>query len=218
MVPQLFLHRSRFYAVEPPRLSTPLLVFATGLGLTFVFGTLVTAGVTGRWPGWTTGLAALPALDHPWVRGAVLAVGAINGFLSILIASALGLKSWNVLSHRLGWHPVMESEGPCRLVQDAPDLWGLQMELDTGFDPGVPWPLTPDRRAATTTCHIFFRLDEAAAGAVSHLFSPGETLQVRWLDLPLGSGGPTLLEICAAAREMPVLATPREAERQSAAA
>lgn len=216
MAPQLYLHRSRFYAVEPPRLGAPLFIFASGLGLTFIFGTLVTAGVTGRWPEWSAGLTALPALDHPWVRGVLLAVGAINGFLSILIASAFGLKSWNILSHRLGWHPIMESEGPCRLVQDAPDLWGLQMELDSGFDPGVPWPLTPDRKAATT-CHIFFRLDEAAAGAVSHLFSPGETLQVRWLDLPIASGGPTLLEICAAAREMPVLAH-REPRRQSAAA
>lgn len=215
MAPQLYIHRSRQYRVEPPRLGPPLIAFGLGLALTFVFGTLVTSALTGRWPGWTVD-AVLPSLDHPWIRGVLIAVGTVNGFVSILIASAFGMKGWTILGHRLGWHAVMESEGPCRLVQDAPGLWGLQMELDTGVDPGVPWPLTPDRDAAAT-CHLFFRLDEAAAGAVSHLFSPGEALQVRWLDLLLASGGPTLLEVRSAAREEPIPA-PEHADQESAAA
>jgi hypothetical protein len=116
----------------------------------------------------------------------------------------------------MGWHPVLESEGPCRLVQDAPGLWGLQMEMTDGEDPGSPWPLTT-RNEPAATCHLLFRLDEAAAGAVSHLFNPGDPLRVRWLDLPITSGGPTLLEICFADVEVAVAAITHDRQEELAA-
>ena len=139
-------------------------------------------------------MVALNLVGANDVRAMLILIGLTNGFASMLVASAYGLRTWTVLGHKLGWFPVLESEGPCRLVQDAPQLWGLQMELSDGEDPGAAWPLTT-RHEPAPTCHLLFRLDEAAAGAISRLYSPGDVLRIRWLDLPLFSGGPSLLEI-----------------------
>lgn len=197
MRPRLYLHRSRVYALEPPPLGPPLIGFLVGLALALLFGGAATLTQTG---GLLRRAIPLPWEGHDEVRWFVLIVGAVNCFLSVLVASGYGIRLFAVLSHRMGWHPIMESEGPCHLVQDGLDLWGLQMELSTGADPCVPWPLTTDR-LSLATCHLFFRLDEAAAGAVSHLTSPDESLVVRWLDLPLALGGPTLLEVRSPLRE-----------------
>lgn len=164
-----------------------------------LFGQAATAAMTGHFPPW---MIAAGFHGDGAVRGLLIAIGLVNGFASLLVASAYGIKAWGLIGHKLGWHPILESEGPCRLVQDGPGLWGLQMEMVTGEDPGSPWPLTT-RNEPAETCHLLFRLDEAAAGAVSHLFNPGETLRVRWFDLPITSGGPTLLEIRVADVETP---------------
>jgi hypothetical protein len=124
-------------------------------------------------------------------------------FASVLVASGFGIKLFAILSHRMGWHPILESEGPCRLVQDVPGRWGLQMELSEDHEPDVAWPLAVARLSPASCC-LFFRLDEAAAGAVSHLTSPDEALVVRWLDLPIAIGGPTLLEVRSPDREVAV--------------
>jgi hypothetical protein len=63
------------------------------------------------------------------------------------------------------------------------------------------------------SCCLFFRLDEAAAGAVSHLTSPDEALVVRWLDLPLAVGGPALLEVRPPLREVMAAGTTVEIRR-----
>jgi hypothetical protein len=203
MSPQLFLHRSRVYAMQPPRLAPALFAFGLALTTTYLFGRVASAAMTNEFPRWMSGWSLQ---GDPVARALLVLVGLVNGFGSLLVASAYGHRAWTILGHRLGSHPVMESEGPCRLVQDAPRLWGLQMEMIEGEDPGAPWPLTT-RDEPAQTCHLLFRLDEAAAGAVSHLFNPGDVLRVRWLDLPTSAGGPTLLEIRFADVEVAVEAT-----------
>ena len=211
MKPLLVLHRPRVYAVEPPRVGPPSLAFGFAVVLAFVFGTVATAALTQRYPDWMVE-AGFPG--NAALRATILAVSAINGLASVLVASAYGLKTWSLVGHRLGWYRVMESEGPCRLVQVDPGLWGLQLELQEGEDPGAPWPLTSAREPAG--CGLFFRLDEAGAGAVSHLFSPNQVLQVRWLDLPIVSGGPTLLEIRSPIREETTSTSAAEREKIAA--
>jgi hypothetical protein len=197
MRPRLYLHRSRVYALEPPGLGPPLIGFLVGLMLAILFGGAAALTQAGGLP---RHAMSLPWKGHDEVRWFVFVVGGVNCFLSVLVASGYGIRLLAILSHRMGWHPIMESEGPCRLVQDEPGLWGLQMELSSGADPGVAWPLTP-ARLPPVSCHLFFRLDEGAAGAVSHLTSPDESLVVRWLDLPIAFGGPTLLEVRSPVRE-----------------
>jgi hypothetical protein len=213
MTPNLLLHRSPVYAFQAPRLLPPLLVFLAAVGATLGFGQVMTAAMTGHYPRWMAGLNLVGASD---VRALLVLIGLTNGFASMLVASAYGLRSWTVLGHKLGWYPVMESEGPCRLVQDAPQLWGLQMEMCGGEDPGSAWPLTT-RNEPALTCHLLFRLDEAAAGAISRHSNPGDILRLRWLDLPAISGGPSLLEICSPREEaVSVPAESREPERLAA--
>jgi len=191
----LSLLRSRAYALQPPRVLPPFLAFLAALGLAIAFGAVATAGLTERYPAWMVEAG----LDgHPLLRAILIGAGTVNGLAAVLVASAFGLKTCTLAGHRLGWHPIRESEGPCRLVQDAPGLWGLLMELSSGEDPGAEWPLTLETEPRP--CHLIFRLDEAAAGAVSRLYNPDEVLRVRWMDLPLAAGGPALLEISDAVR------------------
>jgi hypothetical protein len=211
MKPQIYVHRSRTYTLDPPRVGPPMTGFLVGLGLAFLFGAVATLALAG---GIFRRQVNLPWQGHDEVRWFVLVIGAVNCLASVLVASGYGIKLFAILSHRMGWHAVMESQGPCRLVQDAPGLWGLLMELTSGHDPGVPWPLTSEQMAPAS-CHLFFRLDEAAAGAISHLTSPDESLVVRWLDLPIAAGGPTLLQVRSPLREM--LSPESEAPLQQAA-
>jgi hypothetical protein len=169
-----------------------------GLALAFFFGAAATLALSGDLP--------RPTVRLPWegrdgVRWLALVLGAASCFASVLMASGFGIKLSAILLHRMGWPPILESQGPCRLVQDAPGLWGLRMELSEGGIPGAPWPCDAGRSSPASCC-LFFRLDEAAAGAVSHLTSPDEALVVRWLDLPLVVGGPALLEVRFPLREV----------------
>ena len=77
------------------------------------------------------------------------------------------------------------------------------MDLSEDDEPDAPWPISGPHRSPAS-CRLFFPLDEAAAGAVSHLTSPDEALVVRWLDLPLALGGPAVLEIRSPHREVAV--------------
>jgi len=45
---------------------------------------------------------------------------------------------------------------------------------------------------------LYIPLDEASAATIAHLFTAGETLRLRWLDLPAFAGVPTLLEVLEA--------------------
>ncbi len=200
MTTRLYLHRPCVFALQPPRLTPCLIGSATGLALAFAFGaaaTLALSDASAR--SWIR----LPGDSGSTLRVLALAVGAVGCFASVLVASGFGIKLLAILSHRLGWHPVLESEGPCRLVQNAPGTWGLQMELSDDQEPEAPWPLAAPHRSPAS-CSLFFPLDEAAAGAVSHLTNPDEALVVRWLDLPLALGGPAVLEIRSPLREIAI--------------
>jgi hypothetical protein len=172
--------------------------FLGGLALALFFGAAATHVLTGDLP--------RPATRLPWggrdeVRWLALILGMASCFASVLIASGFGIRLFVILSHRMGWPAILESEGPCRLVQDAPGLWGLRMDLSEGRTPGPSWPCDAGHSSVASCC-LFFRLDEAAAGTVSHLTSPDETLVVRWLDLPFAAGGPTLLDVRPPLREI----------------
>jgi hypothetical protein len=206
MRPQLNLHRSRVYALEPPRFGPHLTGLLAGLALTFFFGAAAVLALTGELPRM---MSRLPGAGRGTTDWLVFALGTMGCLASIFATSTFGIRLFAVVSHRTSWRQIMENEGPCRLVQDASGLWGLQMELCVGTDPGARWPLTTDR-LPPTDCHLFFRLDEAAAGAVSHLTSPDEPLVVRWLNLPRAEGGPTLLEVRSPLREKGADAAPVE--------
>ena len=172
--------------------------FLGGLALAFSFGAAATLVLTGDLPWPAVGLRWD---GHDEVRWLALILGTASCFASVLVASGFGIKLFVILSHRMGWPAILESEGPCRLVQDAPGLWGLRMDLSQGRIPVAAWPGDAGHSSPASCC-LFFRLDEAAAGAVSHLTSPDEALVVRWLDLPLAVGGPALLEVRPPLREV----------------
>lgn len=195
---QLYLHRPRLFSLEPPRLGPQLAGFLGGLALAFSFGAAATLVLTGDLPWPAVGLRWD---GHDEVRWLALILGTASCFASVLVASGFGIKLFVILSHRMGWPAILESEGPCRLVQDAPGLWGLRMDLSQGRIPVAAWPGDAGHSSPASCC-LFFRLDEAAAGAVSHLTSPDEALVVRWLDLPLAVGGPALLEVRPPLREV----------------
>jgi hypothetical protein len=195
--------------MEPPRLGPQLAGFLSGLALALFFGAAATLAMSGDLPRSTV---RLPWEGHDGVRWLVLVLGAVSCFASVLAASGFGIKLFAIFSHRMGWPEILESEGPCRLVQDAPGLWGLRMELSEGRTPGAPWPCDAGQFPPTSCC-LFFRLDEAAAGAVSHLTNPDEALVVRWLDLPLAVGGPALLEVRSPVREVVTRHTNAEVRR-----
>jgi hypothetical protein len=186
---QLSVHRPRLLVLEPPHLGPQLAGCIGGLVLALVFGTATTLALSGNS---LAPVIRLPWDDHREVRWFTLFLGAASCLASVLVASGFGIKLFAIVSHRLGWPPVLESEGPCRLVQDASGLWGLRMELSEHRTSGASESYG---RGAASSCCLLFRLDEAGAGAVSHLTSPDEALVVRWLDLPLAVGGPALLEV-----------------------
>jgi hypothetical protein len=202
----VFLHRTDSVTMQAPRLGPPLVVATLGLGLAAAFGIMTSYALTSAYPAWLRSVPFLP-LEAATFRTLTVIVGGFNGVIGVLVAVGYLSRAWSILGHRMGIHPVVHSQGPCRLVQEEPSIWGLQLCLTGGEDPGSTWSLTTQRLAGPE-CDIFFRLDEASAGAISRFFNPGEILTLRWLDLPLSAGGPTLLEVRTPAREVSVLDHP----------
>lgn len=215
MEPKLFLHRARLCAIDPPEVAPAAAASLLGLCLTAAFGALTVAALTGRIP---------PPLEPIWIaplrgllpRLLVALVGGGNGVMSLLVAIGYGRKAAGLLGFRLGWIGVRESEGPCRLVEEGFGVWGLRLELERGSDPAADTALT-QRLLGPSTPEVIFRLDEASAGSVSHMFDPGEVLRLRWCNLPSLSGGPWLLEIRSVREETRTLpATGEEQELRAA--
>jgi hypothetical protein len=195
---RLYLHHPPLLSLEPPGIGPQLAGFLGGLALTFFFGAAATLALLGYPP--------RPTVHLPWegqdgVRWLTLVLGVVSCFASVLVTSGFGIKLFAILPCRMGGPAILESEGPCRLVQDAPGHWGLQMAMSESRTPAAP--RTHDAgRSFPASCCLCFRLDEAAAGAVSHLTSPDEALVLRWIDLPPAVGGPTLLEVRSPLREI----------------
>ena len=200
----LYPDRTRRYEVKPPPWVAPAIGAGLSLFLAIGFCVLAASALTNRTPIWDP-LVSLPIWKAPAVRTLLALIALGNGLIAVHLAAALGSRAVSRLAHRLGWIRVYESEGPCRLINEESGLWGLELELVEGDDPGATSSPTTTRLGSDpTTCNLFFRLDEAAAGAVSRLFDPDEDLRLRWLDLPLSAGGPTLLEIRSGALEATV--------------
>lgn len=187
----MYLHRPRLLSLEPPGLGPQLAGCIGGLALAFFFGAATMLALSGDLP---RPEMRLPWEGHSGARWLTLVLGAAGCLASVIVASGFGIKLFTILTHRMGWPPIRESEGACRLVQDSTGRWALRMELSERRIPDAPWAHNPGS-VAPTSCELLFRLDEAAAGAVSHLTNPDETLIVRWLDLPPLVGGPVLLEV-----------------------
>ena len=208
MQPELHLHRSRLCTIDLPGIAPAVAASLLGLCLTAGFWVLTTAALTrqipaGLEPIWVAPMrASLP-------RILLAVVGMANGILSLLVTIGYSAKALSLIGHRLGWIRVRESEGPCQLVEEGFGLWGLELELEHGDNPGAPWPPT-ERRLDAPPRSLLFRVDEASAGLISHTFDPGEILCLRWCDLPNMAGGPCLLEIRSAEPGSRALPLPAE--------
>jgi len=203
-----FVHESRGLTLSAPSPWTACAAAIACLLLAVLFATATAIGLRGQAPPWGSGheLANLP------LRVLLAAVGLACGCSAVVLAAAYLDRMGNLLRLRLRLIPVVESEGPCRLVQEGPDRWGLELALD-GDDgaatarhvieealgtPRHPWEPGPAH------CRLFFRLDEADVARLSRIFHPDEELRLQWADLPLHSGGPTLLGVRTAAEEVQI--------------
>jgi hypothetical protein len=204
-----FVHESRKFELDAPSPWTALLAGALGGALAVVFAGTAAVGLQGSIPPWGSGGIEIASLS---LRVLCASTGLICGVAAIVLAAAYYKRAENLLRLRLRMIPILESEGPCRLVQEAPHRWGLELSLDplhtahpahaliaeTRGSRGHPWEPGPAH------CRLFFRLDEAEVAALSRIFHPDEELRLRWADLPLHSGGPTLLRVQTTVRELRV--------------
>jgi len=186
------LEASRFCRVADPGIKGPFAIMCAGLAGAVAFGSLG-ANLLGHTPSLPP--RVLSALDDPGI--AILAVGVcfLDFLLAALITAGYARRCLGLAAHRLGWSQVRESEGSCRLVEDIGGRWALEMDVlegDGSSHESMP-RLFPRSEAA-----LYIPLDEASAATIAHLFTAGETLRLRWLDLPAFAGGPTLLEVLEA--------------------
>ncbi len=186
----------------------PVFIATLGVVLAGAFGVMALYALTASFPAWLKAVPFLP-LDTPGFRTLMVIVGGFNCVMGILVMAGYLARAWSIVGHRIGLRTMMVSQGPCRLIQDEPHLWGLQLSVTDGDDPGPAWPLTSSS-LPESSAEILFRLDEAAAGTVSRLFNPGDVLTLHWLDLPLAAGGPTLLEVRSPVREAAAVDPPQE--------
>jgi hypothetical protein len=215
-----FVHESRGLTLSAPSPWTACAAAIACLLLALLFATATAIGLRGQAPPWGSGheIANIP------FRVLLGAIGLACGCSAIVLTAAYLDRMGNLLKLRLRLIPVMESEGPCRLVQEGPDRWGLELALDRNDDgsparhvieealetPRYPWEPGPAH------CRLFFRLDEADVARLSRIFDPDEELRLQWADLPLHSGGPTLLGVRTPAKEvqMPPLRRVRTSDRK----
>jgi hypothetical protein len=179
----------RSFGVAPPRLGPPLVLTVLSAALALAAGLLTAAAITGRLPAWCDPTHVVP-LRSLGVEILVASIGLINFAGAVLATLAFAGRARRLLQFRWGRIPVEEFEGPCLLVEEGQGIWSFRLEL-------VPEP-----------AEIAFYLDEGTAACISRMFHPWEVLRLSWLDLPLSSGGPALLEVrdaheAAAAEEPP---------------
>jgi hypothetical protein len=209
----------RSFGIAPPRLAPPLVLGFLSLLLLLATGFLTVAAVTGRLPAWCDPTHTLP-LRSLGVEILVASIGLINLLGATVATLAFAGRARRLLQHRFGRASVEEFEGPCFLAEEGPGIWSLRLELAQEREPGarlalVPGSFTPESGVGSAgvlddpdpPSEIAFYLDEGTAARISRIFHPWEVLRLSWLDLPLSSGGPALLEIrdahVAAATEEP---------------
>jgi hypothetical protein len=202
-----FVHESRGLELSAPSPWTASAAAGACLALATLFATATAIGLSGRVPPW--GQSGLE-LGNPSLRVLLTSVGIVSSSVAIVLTAAYLKRSENLLRLRLRLIATVESEGPCRLVQEAPDLWGLELSLDPAEAPHPAHELLVETRGVLrhpwepgpAHCRLFFRLDEADAARLGRIFHPDEVLRLRWADLPIHSGGPTLLGVQTSAREV----------------
>jgi hypothetical protein len=192
--------------MEPPRALPPALVSVLGLALALLFGRMTSWTMTQEYPLWLERVMG-NALHTGWFRLLAWGISASTSVCALLVLAGYARRTWAVFAYRVGLHPVIESEGPCRLVQDPQMGWGLALLAGSaaGYPaisifPGGSAALPADPLAQATI--LFFRLDESTAARMSRLYHPMEVLRLRWCDFPGSAGGPILLE--ARGEEEPV--------------
>ncbi|MEZ4652239.1 MAG: hypothetical protein R3E12_01150 [Candidatus Eisenbacteria bacterium] len=173
-----------------------------------LFAGATAIGLRGQAPPWGDGVA-ITGLS---LRVLLASVGLACGVAATVLAAAYLKRAEQLVRLKLRMIPILETEGPCRLVQEAPNRWGLELSLDPAQSShpareliqeatvGRQYPWEP----GPAHCRLFFRLDEADVAELSRIFHPDEELRLRWADLPLHAGGPTLLSVRTSAREIQV--------------
>ena len=129
-----YVHRVRSFQFPRPTLLLPLAGAAGTLALAMVFGAAVT---TSLYPQGNSLLGSQLATWSEPTRFVIATVAFINGLLAVLATAGFLRKAWTMLCVRLGLHPVVESEGPCQVIQDSSGRWGLEMILDQRGSHGV---------------------------------------------------------------------------------
>jgi hypothetical protein len=195
MTGQRFVHRVHRYDLECPEAGPRFLWAALFIGYGLVSAAIATIGLSGHTPGW---MGADPVSTG--LRIVLLALGAIHALHGTILTAEQIQHGWAVLGQRAGAFPVIETAGPCRLIQSG-SHWDLHLALT---DARLWSELDEDRERSG----LYFQLDEADVAQIARIFDPGEEVAVRWVDLPMGIGGPTLLGVRTAAREEQVVPIP----------
>jgi hypothetical protein len=199
MKPQLTLLPRRSIVVQAPRVGPPACTALAGCALACFLGLMAAWGLTGSHPGFLQ--PAMRAGSYPLgFRIFVISLGFAGGIAGLLAVLGYSGLAWTFLSLRLGLRRLRESEGPCTVVHQGPDLWGLRLDL-TGSDgaqdlqPAAGETSPRADRADGSGRSILFRCDEAAAAPICRISDPGDQLLIRWVDPLLSLSGPLLLEV-----------------------
>ena len=185
---QRFVHRAHRYDLECPQTAPRFLWAALFITYGLLSAGIAAIGWSGQAPEW---LAANPLPTG--LRVVLLALGTILALHGTILAAEQIQRGWAVLGQRAGAFPVIETAGPCRLIQ-AGAHWDLHLALTDA-------PLWSELDESPERNGLYFSLEEDDVARIARIFDPGEEVAVRWVDLPAGIGGPTLLSLRTAARE-----------------
>lgn len=185
---QIFVHRVHRYELDRPHAGPRFASAALLLAYAVFFALLGGIGWSAEAPAFVS-TSPIPM----GLRVLLVVFGTLHAIHGTVLAVEQLQRGWAILGQRIGAFPVIESAGPCRLVQDG-DHWDLRLALSQA-------PLWSELDAEAERSGLYFPLDEAEVAKIARIFDPGEEVAVRWVDLPPAFGGPTLLALRTAARE-----------------
>ncbi|MCA9758040.1 MAG: hypothetical protein KDA27_19765 [Candidatus Eisenbacteria bacterium] len=183
-----FVHRSHAYDLEIPSAGPRFASAGLLICYALAAAALAAVGWSGTAPTWVSA-SPLPT----GIRWVLLALGGIHALHGVVLASEQIQRGWALLGQKAGAFAVLESAGPCRLIQCGEE-WDLHLALTQA-------PIWSELDEGREREGLYFRLDESDVAKIARLFDPGEEVAIRWLDLPDSLGGPTLLGLRTALRE-----------------
>ncbi|MEZ4648470.1 MAG: hypothetical protein R3E97_06695 [Candidatus Eisenbacteria bacterium] len=183
-----FVHRSHTYDLGIPSAGPRFASAGLFVGYALAAAALAAVGWSGAAPSW---ISATPLPTG--IRLVLLALGGIHALHGVVLASEQIQRGWALLGQHAGAFTVLESAGPCRLIQNGKE-WDLHLALTEA-------PIWSELDEGRERDGLYFRLDESDVAEIARLFDPGEEVAIRWVDLPEPLGGPTLLGLRTALRE-----------------